>query len=141
MRTTEMIMNHPVKPQYDAASMDEFLQAVAACEQACISCADACLAEETRGQLVRCISINNDCADICMVTGRLVSRQTAPDLKVIQSQVQTLAIACNSCKEECRRHSSKHEHCRVCAEACARCADSCANLLTFFPITVGQDSR
>lgn len=141
MRTSEMIMTHPVKPQYDPESMDEFLLAVAACEQTCISCADACLAEEMRDQLVRCISINHDCADICMVTARLVARQTSPDLKVIQSQVQTLAMACHSCKEECRKHASMHEHCRICAEACARCADSCARLLTFFPISANQDSR
>lgn len=141
MRTEEMIMTHPVKPQYDLESLNEFMQAVAACEQACVSCADACLAEEKRDQLVRCISLNHDCADICMVTARLVARQTAPDLKVIQSQVQTLSLACNSCKTECRKHASMHDHCRVCAEACARCEENCAKLLTLFPMTIGQDSR
>lgn len=141
MRSEDLIISHPVKPQFDPERMAAFLDAVAECEQACLSCADACLGEESRGQLVHCIRINQDCADVCWATARLVSRRTSPDLKVIQSQVQTLSLVCTSCREECRRHSSSHEHCRVCAEACARCEDACAGLLTLFPITPNQDSR
>jgi hypothetical protein len=33
--------------------------------------------------------------------------------------------ACHLCGEECQRHSSKHEHCRICAESCRQCEAAC----------------
>ncbi|BCS53562.1 four-helix bundle copper-binding protein [Geobacter sp. SVR] len=141
MHIMEMIRSHPVMPQFELDDMRIFLRIAAECGQTCVSCADACLAEKTRDQLVRCISINLDCADISLVTQRIVMRQGAPDIKLIQSQVQTFAMACRSCREECARHAAMHEHCRICAEVCARCEEACARLLRFFPATVAQDSR
>jgi hypothetical protein len=39
--------------------------------------------------------------------------------------LQACALACNVCGEECEKHASKHEHCRMCADACRRCEDAC----------------
>ena len=33
--------------------------------------------------------------------------------------------ACRLCAQECDDHASRHEHCRVCAEACRACERAC----------------
>jgi hypothetical protein len=92
------------------------------------SCADACLAEATVKDLVRCIRLNLDCADVCESTGRLLGRMTEPDAGLLQAQLQACLEACRVCGAECEKHASMHEHCRVCAEACRACADACERL-------------
>jgi hypothetical protein len=39
--------------------------------------------------------------------------------------LETCALACRLCGEECERHAGKHEHCRICAESCRRCEQAC----------------
>ena len=46
------------------------------CAATCTSCADACLGENTVQNLVRCIRLNLDCADICDTAGHVASRRT-----------------------------------------------------------------
>jgi hypothetical protein len=46
------------------------------CAQTCTACADSCLAEEKVADLARCIRTDLDCADICAVTGAVLTRQT-----------------------------------------------------------------
>lgn len=107
----------------------ECIEACFECAQACTTCADACLVEDKVGMLARCIRTDLDCADMCATTGRILSRRTEPDPSIISAQVQALATACQVCAEECDKHASKHEHCRVCAEACRRCEKSCNKLV------------
>jgi hypothetical protein len=79
--------------------------------------------------LRRCIRLNLDCADLCDATARMLSRQTGPHWELIWSAVQTMAMACQICGQECEMHASQHEHCRVCAEACRKCEEACNRLL------------
>jgi hypothetical protein len=79
--------------------------------------------------MVRCIRLCVDCADACDATGRIVARQTAPDLRLIRAMVEACDVACLVCAEECDRHAAHHEHCRLCAEACRRCKTACDDLL------------
>jgi hypothetical protein len=101
-----------------------------ACAQTCTSCADACLAEEGVQELVRCIRLNLDCADVCDATGRVLTRQTSFEPRLAHSMLIACADACRVCGEECERHADHHEHCRVCAEACRRCQQACEDLLS-----------
>jgi hypothetical protein len=80
-------------------------------------------------ELRHCIRTDLDCADICDTTGRVMSRQTAPDRSLLQAQLQACAAACKACGDACEQHAQMHEHCRVCAEACRRCESACAQLL------------
>ena len=91
----------------------------------CTSCADACLGEQDVQELLRCIRINHDCADACATTGRILTRQTAPDVGVLRAAIQACAAACRACGEECEWHAEHHEHCRVCSRACGRCEQAC----------------
>jgi hypothetical protein len=128
-----MLKTHPVSPQLDTSVLIRCIEECYACAEACNICADACLGEEMVKMLVRCIRLNNDCADICIATGRMLSRLNGPDWGLVRQQVQTLALACRICGHECEKHASEHEHCRVCAESCHRCEESCNQLLQALP--------
>ena len=128
-----MLQTHPRRGQIDQALLRECIEACFDCAQACTACADACLGEQQVQQLIRCIRLNLDCADVCDTTGRLLSRQTDPDWSVLRAQLQACAVACRSCGNECQMHAGHHEHCRVCAESCRRCEDACDRLLAVLP--------
>jgi hypothetical protein len=97
--------------------------------KACTSCADADLGERDVPELIRCIRLCLDCADICEATGRVVTRQSASDIGVVRATVQACVVACGVCRAECERHAEHHEHCRVCAAVCRRCEEACGDLL------------
>lgn len=103
------------------------IEACLACEQACTACADACLAEEEIERLTRCIRLDLDCSDICSATGRVLSRHTDTDLRVVIAQLQACATACEICAIECESH--RHSHCQTCGDACRRCQKACEDLL------------
>lgn len=130
MHTQEMISTHSSTPSLDPNALASCIDACFDCAQACTACADACLGEEQVQNLVRCIRLNLDCADICDTAGRVLSRQTEPDRNLVRSQVEALAQAVKACGDECERHADKHEHCRVCMEACRRCEESCRSVLS-----------
>jgi len=99
------------------------------CVASCTSCADADLAESDVREMVRCIRLCLDCVDACDATARIVTRQTAPDLRVLRGMVEACAVACRACGDECERHAAHHEHCRICAKVCRRCERTCHDLL------------
>lgn len=89
------------------------------CAQVCESCHSACL-EENDGDLLRCIRLDRECAEICMFTAQWLMREAefAPVLMGVCAEV------CEACEEECRKHDHM-EHCRKCADACHDCAEEC----------------
>jgi hypothetical protein len=124
----EMIRTHP--QGRTAPDIADCIEACFECAQACTACADACLAEPSLVDLVRCIRLNLDCADICDTTGRVLSRLTDAEPGVQRRLLETCAEACRVCAEECDRHASMGmEHCRVCAEACRRCEEACRSAI------------
>lgn len=105
------------------------IEACGACAQACVLCADSCLAERAVADLVACVRLDLDCADVCESTQRVLSRRTGEDDTLVRTLVKACAEACRLCGEECDRHAARHEHCWVCAEACRRCECACRELL------------
>ena len=129
MQTREMIATHPdVRGNVNQALIAAIDEAYA-CAQTCTSCADACLAEEMVTQLRQCIRLNLDCADVCLATATLANRRTGSDEEVIRKMLDACVTACRLCGEECERHASHHEHCRICAESCRRCEAACQKAL------------
>ncbi len=122
-------------PEVAVATLADCVAACFDCAQACTTCADACLGErepQSLESLVRCIRLNLHCSDVCMTTGRLLSRQELPELA--RALVETCALACRLCAEECEGHAQHMEHCRICAEACRRCEQACRQLLAALPV-------
>lgn len=131
--TSTMMRQHPDPHGLDHDVLVACIEACFDCQQVCTSCADACLSEEKVDNLRSCIRLNLDCADLCGATGRLLSRQTAPNWEVVRAQLQALLQSANACGDECEQHAEKHEHCRTCMESCRQCAASCRELLSVLP--------
>jgi len=125
----EIIQTHPQPTSLDRAVLIQCVTECSDCADSCTSCADADLAEPDVEDLVRCIRLCLDCSDLCTTTGRIVTRQTAADVGVFRAAVEGCATGCRECGDECERHASHHEHCRLCAESCRRCEEACRAVL------------
>ncbi|MGJ7908032.1 four-helix bundle copper-binding protein [Actinopolyspora sp. H202] len=125
----QLLETHPWAGHVDREILSACIEACVECAQACTTCADACLSEEGLQNLRRCVRLDLDCADICEVTGRVLSRQTAYDAPTSKGQLEACRESCATCAKECESHAETHEHCRLCAEACRRCERACEQLL------------
>ena len=93
-----------------------------ACMIACERCASECLREQGVKMMARCIELDRDCADICALAVRLMSRgsEFAARLCALCAEV------CEACERECAKHDA--QHCKDCAEACRKCAEECRKM-------------
>ena len=131
MHVEEMIATHPATGDSPDATLLRCIEHCYACAQACTSCADACLAEEGVADLRQCIRLNLDCADLCAAAGRMATRHTGGNRHLVVETLNTCALACRLCADECERHAERMEHCRVCADACNRCEEACSAAIRF----------
>jgi uncharacterized membrane protein len=113
----------------DADLLAATIDALSDCAQACIADTDADLGEQNVTEMVRCIRLCLDCADVCTAAMGVISCQADYDAAVTRPLLQACVAICKSCGDECERHARMHEHCRVCAEACRRCERACRELL------------
>jgi Domain of Unknown Function (DUF326) len=125
----DIIERHPRTVSLDSDLVLRCIDGCVDCAATCTSCADACLGEADVPELVRCVRLNLDCADVCDAVGRVVTRQTEPDLGVLRAAIEACLVICRACGDECERHAAHHEHCRVCAEVCRSCEQACSDLL------------
>jgi uncharacterized membrane protein len=125
----QMLDAYPRDFNVDARLLTTTIDALIECAQACTADADDDLSEQNLGELVKCIRLCMDCADVCDATVRVISRQTEYDANVTRPLLEACAAVCRSCGDECERHAQMHEHCRVCAESCRRCEQACRDLL------------
>jgi hypothetical protein len=126
--TLPMLETYPQSINLDRAELAATIDTLIACSEACTECADACLSEGMVAELTTCIRTNMDCADICAVTARVLSRHTGYDANTSRALLDACAMACKSCGDECARHAHAHEHCRICADACRTCEQACRDL-------------
>jgi len=118
-------VSSPVDPGLRAAAIDAFND----CAQACIADTDADLGEHDVAEMVTCIRLCLDCADVCTTTAGIASRPSGYDPEVARPLLEACVASCRSCGDECERHASMHEHCRICAEACRRAEQASRDLL------------
>ncbi len=95
------------------------IQALHACETACVHCATESGKNGHAETMTRCISLCTDCAKFCAITRDFLERNSefAPLL------MEDCAEVCNQCAEECDHHGQGH--CAKCAELCRACANAC----------------
>jgi hypothetical protein len=125
----QMLDTYPRALTVDASVLAAAIDAITDCAQACIADTDADLGEQNVTEMVSCIRLCLDCADVCTATAGVTSRPAGYDADVTKPLLQACVAICKSCGEECERHARMHEHCRVCAEACRRCEQACRELL------------
>jgi hypothetical protein len=125
-----LLRSHPVKPAH-ADAMSRAIDACFSCVETCTACADACLSEDHISQLIACIRLNLDCAEVCAATGAILSRANkAGGRQLMEAQLTTCIAFCRACASECNRHGDMHKHCRVCADTCLACATACDEMLS-----------
>ena len=127
---SQLLDSYPRTFNIDAGILAATIDALHDCAQACTADADDDLSEPNVAELVKCIRLCLDCADICDATGRVLSRHTGYDANLTRATLQACVTVCRSCADECERHAQMHEHCRVCAQACRRCELACQELLS-----------
>lgn len=133
-RIEQMMKMHPTHGDMDTKMMMECLEACMECMETCAACADACLAEKNADKLKKCIRLNQDCADICDAMCSILSRQTETEWAIIRDMMEAMATCCRMCAEECEKHASMMEFCKICAEACRRCERSCRKMMQAMPV-------
>lgn len=124
-----MLDTYPRTINVDTELLAQTIDAVFECAQTCTACAAACLAEEHVKDMVKCIRLNLDCADVCQATGRVISRPVEYDAAISRAVLEACVQACKSCGDKCEAHGADMAHCRVCAESCRRCEQACRSLL------------
>ncbi|HEX2969607.1 MAG TPA: four-helix bundle copper-binding protein [Bacteroidales bacterium] len=95
------------------------------CAVDCIHCANACLEEDNVKDLVKCIKLDKECADTCLFTAEMLAGNATLSEEILNLCVKI----CDSCGDECEKHASHMEHCRICAESCRSCAEECRSLV------------
>jgi hypothetical protein len=98
------------------------MQACYACAAECNHCAAACLHEDNVKEMVRCIALDVDCAEICVLAAAAMARDSEKAREICAA----CADVCDACGEECGKHG--HDHCQRCAAACRRCAEECRRM-------------
>lgn len=125
----QMLDSYPRTSGLDAGVLAATIDALTDCAQACTADIDADLSEQDLAEMVKCIRLCLNCADVCTATAGIVSRQSEYDVSVARPLLEACVAICKSCGDECQRHAQHHQHCRVCGEACRRCEQACRNLL------------
>jgi hypothetical protein len=105
--------------------LGECIEACALAEFACVTCADACLGESPNAAVRDTVGLNLDCADVCALTGHLVSRAFAAEPRLVQAQLEICASLCAACELECRKLALANSHAVMCAHACNHCEALC----------------
>ena len=123
MSIRKMISLHPdvVASGHTNQALGDAVHHAMYCAKMCLSCADACAAEEM--DMAQCIRLCSDCADVCEATTRLGLRRTGHNERLLIEMLELCARACEECAAECEKHD--HEHCKLCALMCRECAADC----------------
>jgi hypothetical protein len=125
----QMLDTYEHTPNLDAGVLAATIEALADCAQACTTDADANLGEQNVAEMVKCIRLCLNCADLCAATAAVASRPAAAEIGVIEPLLAACAAICKSCGDECARHAQMHPHCRVCEGACRRGEQACHELV------------
>jgi hypothetical protein len=126
----DMIKTHPtIKDESMCSALEKCIQVCFDCAQACTTCSDACLGEKSVESLRATIRATADCSDICISTGKMLSRLNDPDWVLIKAQIAACVNAVRHCGMMCNEHRHHHEHCAVCANACRECENACSDYL------------
>jgi len=125
----QLLDTYPRDVNLDADLLAGAIDALSDCAQACIADADDDLSEQNIAEMVKCIRLCPDCADVCTATLRVVSRQTDYDPIITRALLEAFVATYKSCGDECERHAMMHAHCQVCEQACRRCDQACRDLV------------
>ena len=85
----------------DADVLASAIDAMSDCAQACAADNAADLGEHDLADMVRCIRLCMDCADICATAAGVTSRLVDYDPAVLRPLLESGVAICRSCGDEC----------------------------------------
>lgn len=127
--TKEMLDAAPIGVPLDTSDVAAAIDACLACLQSCTSCADSDLGEDDVAEMSRCIALCLNCADVCDLTARLLSRPSQWESFIVYRLLEACVRACTDSAEECHKHAPHHRHCAVCEKVCRECIRACNAVL------------
>ena len=93
----QLLDTYPGTVNVDAGVLAAAIDALSDCAQACIADVDADLSEQNVTEMVTCIRLCLDCADVCTATIGVTSRQASYDINVAKPLLEACVAICNSC--------------------------------------------
>ena len=127
--TREMLEASTSDVPFGVAEVAAAIDACLNCAQACVADVDADLVESTVAEMRACIACCLNCADVCEVTARFLSRPAQWDQFAVDHLLRACVRVCTSCAAECARYADHHRHCAICEKTCRECVDACSALL------------
>ncbi|MBS8241530.1 four-helix bundle copper-binding protein [Marinobacter lipolyticus] len=106
----------------DKDVLNACIAACSRCAATCDYCSVACLEEDNVKEMVRCIRLDVDCANVCRLTAGALARES----ECLSTMARACAEVCQACGDECGKHD--HTHCQDCARACKECAELCRDI-------------
>jgi hypothetical protein len=121
-----LLFNHDqargvLDPQAFAMCIDAAFKA----SQACMTCSDVSFAVEDTRLLIKCLRLTSDCADACISTGWMLSREPHPDRTTMLRQLEACANVCQETAAECERLGALYPHTKATAVVCRRAVAAC----------------
>ena len=123
MSIRKMISLHPDVDGHQNQPLADAVHHAMYCAKMCLSCADACLAEDM--DMTQCVRTCSDCSDVCEATARLGARRSGSNEAVLKDMLELCARVCDACASECEGHDNPH--CQLCAQICRETAEDCRN--------------
>ncbi|MDN3292982.1 Rho termination factor N-terminal domain-containing protein [Streptomyces ficellus] len=90
------------------------------CAGACLASADAAAAEQDPEKIamsMKCVRIQNDCADLCTVAARVLIRQTGYDAPTSMAVIEATRTVLRASREACEELGDA-KYCALSAKAC-----------------------
>src|SRR5215470_10849556 len=94
--TMPALGSHSGASKIDATKLADTLDMLHECARTCTADADADLREQHVADLVKCIRLCLDCADVCGATATVITRQTEFDPNAIAPLLEACATMCKS---------------------------------------------
>jgi hypothetical protein len=117
---------HPFNREPDGASSSESEAGIEACNECAALCERVevfCSLAVKNPELARLAVLLKTCADVCMLTARLIARQS----EFLKEYCALCAEVCHTSHEECSKHADTDDF-AGCAEACLMADRACQRL-------------
>jgi hypothetical protein len=124
MGTKTMDMMSMNMPGMDMKMMQDCMEACSAAEQASIMCADAASGD----QMGKMASMCANTADLCNSMMRMMMRPMGFEMAAMTSMLNSTAMMCRACAEQCMTHAEMSDDAKMCAQVCQNCATACEAL-------------
>lgn len=125
----QRLQAHPENAATDIHLLGTAIEHLYDASQSCTVCSDACLAEDDHDRLLGVVRLGQDCADVCLATGRMLSRQHKPNWELLRGALELAARTLDAAGSEANRHAPAYESCRRMMEDCNAAQGACNELL------------